>query len=289
MVVDPLQFSVTERQTLLNNMVAPRPIALVSTINQKGKSCLSAFSYFSVCSVHPPVVVFSATNRVKNGAVTNSVENVMEIPEAVIHILEQEQLDQVNLITADFENSIDKFRKAGFTKEPATIVSPPMVKECRMKMECKVTDIRALGHEGGAGNLIICEILRIHIADSIVTTETKIDTGQVHFAGRIGGNLYCRVGQQDIFPLIKPKGTPIGLDNLPPSVLDSAVFTTKHLVMLASVEKIPGLEDVLADTLHRLLYPLPEAAIATEALHRKVARLLDAVDIEDAWKLLLSP
>jgi len=287
MVIDPSLISPVERQSLLNTLIAPRPIALVSTVDCKGKANLAPYSFFGVFSINPPVVIFSTVNRLRDGSLKNTLENVMEIPEAVIHIVEQEQLKQVNLCSSEFPRGVDEFDKAGFTAEPAGLVRPPMVKECRMKMECRVTDIRALGHEPGAGNLVICEVVRLHIADSVLTGH-KLELADIHYVARLGGSIYCRVGPENMFEMEKPKGKIIGFDNLPPSVRQSTVLTGHHQLMLASVQDIPGLRDASFDAVQRLVSTRPEDSEATRVLHEQVKQLLDNGKVDSAWKLLLS-
>lgn len=288
MVIDPSITSVVERQSLLNSMIAPRPIALVSSVDKKGNPNLAPFSFFNLFSYNPPIVVFSPSLRLRDVSMKHTLENIIDVPEAVIHVVEEYMLHQVNLASGEFAKGVNEFGKAGFTAVSAGLVRPPMVKECRIKLECRVVHLLALGHEGGAGNLVVCEIVRIHIDDSLLNDEKKIDPEKMNYVARLGGIQYCRVGAEQIFELNKPKKMAIGIDNLPSSVKTSSVLSGKHLAMLASVDTIPGVHDVPTEKISRINYPKSDCLDASEAFHLEIRDLLDQGHIDHAWKLLLS-
>ncbi len=163
----------TQAQHFLQHAIAPRPIAFASTVDKKGNVNLSPFSFFNLFSIHPPIVIFSPSRRVRNNTTKHTLENVKEVPEVVINIVTYDMVQQISLASCEFPAGTDEFVKAGFTKEKATLVQPPMVKESPVKLECKVLEIKTLGSEGGAGNLVICEVLCMHIDDRILNEEDR--------------------------------------------------------------------------------------------------------------------
>src|SRR5215213_4275943 len=163
MIIDLKDISTAERQNYLQHAVAPRPICFASTIDNEGNVNLSPFSFFNLFSTHPPVVVFSPSRRVRNNTVKHTLENLLQVPEVVINIVTYDMVQQTSLASCDYPKGTDEFIKAGFTKEPATVVKPPMVKESKAKLECKVLEVKSLGEQGGAGQLVICEVLRLHL------------------------------------------------------------------------------------------------------------------------------
>ena len=175
MVLDLKDLKTSERQYYLQHVIAPRPICFASTIDKTGKVNLSPFSFFNLFSSNPPIVVFSPARRVRDNTTKHTLENVMEVPEVVINIVTFDMVHQTSLASCEYPKGENEFVKAGFTEMPATIVKPPMVKQSKVQLECKVIEIKPLGTEGGAGNLIICEVLRMHIDDALLDENKKID------------------------------------------------------------------------------------------------------------------
>src|SRR5262245_21516287 len=173
MILDMNELKTVERQYYLQHVVAPRPICFASTIDKDGNVNLSPFSFFNLFSSNPPVVVFSPSRRVRDNTTKHTLHNVLEVPEVVINIVDYNMVQQTSLASCEYSKGTNEFIKAGFTGEKATIVSPPMVKESKVKMECKVLEVKSLGTEGGAGNLVICEILCMHIDESILDQDNK--------------------------------------------------------------------------------------------------------------------
>ena len=195
-----------EKQYYLQHVIAPRPICFASTIDKEGNVNLSPFSFFNLFSSNPPVVIFSPARRVRDNTTKHTLQNVLEVPEVVINIVTYDMVQQVSLASCEFPKGVNEFSKAGFTAIPATLVKPPMVKESKVKLECKVLEVKPLGTEGGAGNLVICEVLRMHIDDSLLDDPSttaqglpKLDQRKINHVARLGGDWYCQVNEQNLF------------------------------------------------------------------------------------------
>ena len=191
-------------QNYLQHAIAPRPVCFASTIDKAGNVNLSPFSFFNMFSSNPPIVIFSPARRVRDNTTKHTLENVQEVAEVVINIVDYDMVQQTSLASCDFPKGTDEFTKAGFTPEKAIMVKPPMVKESKIKLECKVNEIKPLGSEGGAGNLVICEVLYIHIDESILDENKKIDQAKMHHIARLGGDWYCKTDKTNLFKVEKP-------------------------------------------------------------------------------------
>src|SRR5882672_3350583 len=152
MILDLESLSPMDRQSYLQAAIAPRPICFASTIDSRGQVNLSPFSFFNMFSSTPPILIFSPARRVRDNTTKHSLQNVLEVPEVVINIVDYDMVHQTSLASCEFAKDINEFDKTGFTMEAATIVKPPMVKESKIKLECRVNEIKPLGNEGGAGN-----------------------------------------------------------------------------------------------------------------------------------------
>jgi len=275
----------------LQYAIAPRPIAFVSSMDTSGNVNLSPFSFFNLFSTNPPIIIFSPSRRVRNNTTKHTLENVKELPEVVINIVTYDIIQQASLASCEYPKGTDEFIKAGFTKEKATLVQPPMVKESPVKMECKVLEIKPVGSEGGAGNLVICEVLCMHVDESILDKEgTMIDQTKLHHIARLGGDWYCKVTAQNLFKVAKPSTKLcIGFDNLPPSLLHSHILTGNHLAQLANIEAIPEKDEAFNNmamffiTKEYKSNPLK----MNHELHLLAAELLNNGCVEDAWQVLL--
>src|SRR3954463_16475815 len=245
MLINLHDITIQQAQNFLQYAIAPRPIAFVSSMDASGNVNLSPFSFFNLFSINPPVVIFSPSRRIRNNTIKHTLENVKEVPEVVFNIVTSDMVQQTSLTSCEYPKEVDEFIKAGFTKEKAILVQPPMVKESPVKLECKVLEIKALGTEAGAGNLVICEVLCMHIDERILNEEqTMIDQEKLHHAARLGDDWYCKVTKQNLFKVTKPNTKlGIGFDNLPHYISHSNILTGNHLAQLANVEVVPEIDD----------------------------------------------
>lgn len=291
MILDLKNLSSPDQQHYLQHSIAPRPICFASTVDKDGKVNLSPFSFFNLFSTHPPIVIFSPSRRVRNNTIKHTLENVMEVPEVVINMVDYDMVHQMSLASCEFPKGVNEFTKAGFTEEPATIVRPPMVKESKVKMECKVLEIKPLGTEGGAGNLVICEVIRMHIDDSLLTEAKKMDQRKLQLVARLGGNWYTKVDQQSLFEVEKPNTQlGIGIDALPLSIRHSQVLSGNHLGQLANVHELPAIHPAFDNShLKQIVqyYSVNPDEMEKE-LHRYARTLLDEGKVQDAWQVLLA-
>jgi len=278
-------------QNYLQHAIAPRPVCFASTVDKAGQVNLSPFSFFNLFSSNPPVVIFSPARRVRDNTTKHSLENVLEVPEVVINIVDYDMVQQTSLSSCEYPKGVNEFVKAGFTEEKATMVTPPMVKESKVKMECRVLEVKPLGTEGGAGNLVICEVLCMHIDDSILDENGKIDQTKLHHVARLGGDWYCKVDEQNLFKVAKPNTQlGIGVDALPESIRNSPILTGNNLGQLANVHEMPFVDPAFSD--ERLTNIVQYYAINPDdmdkELHRYAKELLDAGKVNEAWQVLLA-
>jgi flavin reductase (DIM6/NTAB) family NADH-FMN oxidoreductase RutF len=291
MTIDMNELDTVGKQHYLQHAIAPRPICFASTINKSGQVNLSPFSFFNLFSIEPPIAVFSPSRRVRNNTIKHSLENVMELPEVVINIVDEDMVWQTSLASCEYPKEVNEFQKAGFTEEKAELVSPPMVKESKIKFECRVKDIYPLGDKGGSGNLVICSILRMHIDDRILNENKRIDQRKIHHVARLGGEWYCRVNESNLFSVHKPNTElGIGFDALPASIRTSKILTGNQLAHLANTETIPDPDPSFHD--QRLSYIVQYFSMNPEEMekeiHRYAAELLDAGKSNDAWQVLMA-
>ncbi len=292
MKIDLSTLSAPQKQQWLQHAIAPRPIAFASTINAKGKVNLSPFSFFNLFSSNPPIVIFSPARRVRNNTIKHTLENILEVPEVVIHICDYDMVQQVSLSSCEYEKDVDEFVKAGFSKQPASLVKPPMVAEAKIQLECRVTEVKHLGNEGGAGNLIICEVLLMHVNDNILKDDgSMIDQKKMQHIARLGGDWYCVVNNQNLFEVEKPNiKLGIGFDSLPDAILKSEILTANNLGQLANLHELPQPEASFND--HRVKeivqYFSANPDEMERELHKYAQQLLAAGKVAHAWQVLLS-
>lgn len=291
MIIDLNELKPAERQYYLQHVVAPRPICFASTIDKTGNVNLSPFSFFNLFSANPPIVVFSPSRKVRDNTVKHTLENVLEVPEVVISIVTYDMVQQVSLASCEFPKGVNEFAKAGFTEMPATLVKPPMVKESLVNMECNVIEVKPLGTEGGAGNLVICEVLRIHIDDSLLDENKKIDQRKINHVARLGGDWYCVVNEQNLFQVEKPNTQlGIGVDALPSTIRNSSLLTGNELGQLGNVHTLPDIDPAFEDDHLKqiiLYYSLNPEEMEKE-LHTYAKKLLAAGKVQEAWQILLA-
>ena len=291
MIIDFQKISTMEKQQWLNHAIAPRPICFASTIDKEGNVNLSPFSFFNLFSSQPPIVIFSPARRVRDNTTKHTLQNVLEVPECVINIVDYEMVQQTSLSSCEFPKGVDEFSKTGFTKEAASMVKPPMVNEAKIKLECKVLEVKSLGEEGGAGQLVIAEVLCMHVAESILGNDGKIDQRKLHLVARLGGDWYCRVDETNLFTVNKPNTQlGIGVDALPDGIRNSKILTGNHLGLLANEHDLPVINPAFSDErLKNIIqyYSISPAEMEKE-LHLYAAELLNEHKVTEAWQILLS-
>ena len=237
----PSDFSPMQLQQVMQTAIAPRPIALASTISSKGEINLSPFSFFNMFSTVPPVVIISPSRRVRDNTTKHTLENLKQVPELVIGNVNFDIVQQISLASTEYEDGVNEFIKSGLTMKPADIVKPPLIAESPVNFECKVLEIKSLGNLGGAGNLVIAEIVKIHINEKYLDESGNLDQKKLDLVARLGGNFYSRNNENNIFEVPKPLVTKgIGYDQLPNEIKQSPIFTGNDLGMLANVEILPG-------------------------------------------------
>lgn len=291
MILQLKDLSTADIQNYLQHAIAPRPICFASTVGAAGQVNLSPFSFFNLFSSNPPIVVFSPARRVRDNTTKHTLLNVFEVPQVVINIVDYDMVQQTSLASCEFPKEVNEFDKAGFTMQAATSVKPPMVKESKIKLECRVNEVKPLGTEGGAGNLIIAEVLVMHIDECILNAEGKIDQTKIHHVARLGGDWYCKVDETNLFKVEKPNvKIGIGIDALPASIRNSKLLTGNHLGQLGNVYEMPTIEpSFYDDRLKNIIqyYSINPDEMEQE-LHLYAKELLDAGNVTTAWQVLLS-
>jgi flavin reductase (DIM6/NTAB) family NADH-FMN oxidoreductase RutF len=291
MILDLAGLQPAEKQYYLQHVIAPRPICFASTIDKDGKVNLSPFSFFNLFSSNPPIVIFSPARRIRNNTTKHTLENVLEVPEVAINIVTYDMVQQTSLASCEFPKGINEFIKAGFTPEPSTLIKPPMVKESKIKMECKVIEIKPLGNEAGSGNLVICEVMRMHIDDSLLDSNKKMDQRKINHVARLGSDWYCAVNENNLFEVEKPNTQiGIGVDALPSAIRNSNILSGNDLGQLANVNEIPGIDPSFDDANLKqiILYYSINPADMEKQLHSYAKKLLSAGKVKDAWQVLLT-
>lgn len=271
LTVDPREVTTAKMVSILQGAVAPRPIAFASTVDRNGKINLSPFSFFNLFSTQPPILIFSPSRRVRNNTTKHTLENVKEVPEVVINIVNYSMVEQSSLASCEYPPEVNEFIKAGFNPFPSVKVKPPRVAESPASFECRVKEIISLGTEGGAGNLIICEVILAHVKNDILNEQGGIDPQKLDAVARMGADYYCRAQGENIFEVPKPNTKlGIGFDRLPEEILNSKVFSKNELARLANIEKLP-IGNFSADKIK----------------HLQATELLKQGRLQEAWQLLL--
>jgi flavin reductase (DIM6/NTAB) family NADH-FMN oxidoreductase RutF len=291
MIINLKDLKPIDAQSYLQHAIAPRPICFASTIDAEGNVNLSPFSFFNLFSSNPPIVIFSPARRVRDNTTKHTLQNVLEVPEVVINIVDYDMVQQTSLASCEFAKGTNEFEKAGFTMQSSTQVTPPMVKESKIKLECKVIEVKPLGTEGGAGNLVIAEVLVMHIDDSILNAENKIDQTKLNLVARLGGDWYCKVDKSNLFQVQKPNTQlGIGVDALPASIKKSKILSGNNLGQLANVNEMPFVDATFNDDkLKKIIqyYSINPDDMEIE-LHKYAATLLNENKVNEAWQILLA-
>lgn len=270
--------------------IAPRPICFASTIDADGNPNLSPFSFFNVFGSKPPTVIFSPARRVRDNTVKHSLENAYATKEVVINVVSYDMVQQMNLASCEYPKGVNEFEKAGFTPIASDMVKPFRVKESHAQLECKVVQIIETGQEGGAGNLIICEVLCMHVDDDVLDADGKIDPHKIDLVARMGGDYYCRASGSAVFTVPKPNmNLGIGIDALPDEIKKSSILSGNDLGILGNSTSVPVVSEIYYDD--RLKQIIKEYAdnkdARTDALQLYAKELIETGEIDKAWQVLL--
>ncbi len=285
---DVKSLSLGQLTGFLQGAVAPRPIAFASTIDKKGNPNLSPFSFFNVFSINPPIVVFSPSRRVRDNSIKHTLVNCQETKEVVINMVNYEMVEQMSLSSTEYPEGVNEFIKAGFTMIPSEVVKPFRVGESPVQLECKVNQIISLGSEGGAGNLVICEVLKIHISEKVLNENGVIDQNKIDLVSRLGGNWYSR-SNKGLFEVEKPLSTlGIGVDSIPEFIKNSIVFDGNDLGKLGNVEALPTEEEITIFVKQNFSVKGVLSSDDDTKIHQKAKEYLNNNDVLSAWKVLLA-
>ena len=290
--INPKDLSTKDLHGYLLSSVGPRPIALISTIDSEGRPNLSPFSFFNVFSANPPIAIFSPARRVRNNTIKHTLQNVASTKEVVINVVSYPIVEQTSLSSTEYKKGVNEFIKSGLTPIESIQVKPYRVKESPVQMECIVKNIISLGEDGGAGNLVVCEIVKMHISENILNENHHIDPNKIDLVGRMGANWYCRASNTSLFEVQKPNSKiGIGYDQLPQHIRNSDILSGNDLAKLANVESLPSMEDVEKFKENKDLVKILKSSVdeeqTRENLHYHCKKLLQENKVLDAWSTLL--
>jgi len=286
--IDPKDVSSAQLQGYLQSAVGPRPIAFASTIDKNGVPNLSPFSFFNIVSANPPILIFSPARRVRDNTIKHTLINAEATREVVINVVNFDIVQQTSLSSSEYPDGVNEFVKAGFTAIPSETVKPYRVAQSPVQFECKVNEIISLGTQGGAGNLVICEILKMHISESVLDENGNIDPFKIDLVSRMGGNWYSRANQ-GLFEVAKPITTlGIGVDQIPNFVKESTIFDGNDLGKLGNIEALPTTEEI--NIFVKQNFAVKGVLSADDQLKqfKKAKEYLDQNDVDSAWKVLLA-
>ena len=294
MLIDPKEIKTNVFHSYMLSAIAPRPIAFASTVDKDGHPNLAPFSFFNAFGSNPPVVVFSPARRVRDNTIKHTLENIYDTKEVVINVVNYAMVRQASLASSEYPKGVNEFIKAGFTPVPSHIVKPFRVKESPVQMECKVLEVKETGKMGGAANLIICEILLMHIDEAVLTPDSKIDPNKIDLVARMGSDLYCRASGSALFEVSKPLSIPgIGIDNLPESIRLSHILSGNNLGQLGNINVLPAenaiiefnRKDFMKELIKRFGH---DKKLLQEKLHLLAKSLLENDNVDEAILVLLS-
>ena len=293
LTIDPKEIPVAKLHHYLLGSVGPRPIAFASTVDTDGNDNLAPFSFFNVFSANPPILIFSPARSGRTNTTKDTYNNVKIVPEVVINVVNHDMVHQMSLASSPFSPDVNEFDKAGFTAVPSETIQPKRVGESPVQFECKVIEVKELGHEGGAGNLIMCEVQKIHINEKVLNADGVIDQHKIDLVARMGGNWYCRADANSMFEITKPIATiGIGFDSLPADILASSTLTGNDLGQLAGIEELPNETDVneykLIELSDLFVVLEDEPSRLENELHAKAKILLSENKLDEAWMTLLA-
>lgn len=286
--INPKEIEPAKLQGYLQSAVAPRPIAFASTLDENGTPNLSPFSFFNVFSSNPPILIFSPARRVRNNTIKHTLINVQNTKEVVINIVNYDIVQQMSLSSTEYPDGVNEFEKSGLTMLASDVVKPFRVAESPVQFECKVNDIIALGDQGGAGNLVICEVVKIHIHEAVLDANGMIDQHKIDLVARMGANWYSR-SNMGMFEVEKPLSTlGIGVDNVPEFVKQSSIFNGNDLGKLGNVEAIPSEEEIAIFVKENFEIKGILSADDAQKQLKKAKEYLDNNEVLTAWKVLLA-
>jgi flavin reductase (DIM6/NTAB) family NADH-FMN oxidoreductase RutF len=289
LTIDPKEIPNAKLHQYLLGTVTPRPIAFASTIDKDGNVNLSPFSFFNCFGYNPPVLIFSPARRGRDNTTKHTYHNLLEVAEVVINIVNYAMVQQTSLASTEYPRGVNEFTKAGFTEVKSDVVKPPGVAESPARFECKVLQIVPTGEKGGAGILVICEVIRMHINESILDADGRIDPYKLDAVARLGGDYYARIQGDMIFKVPKPLDRMgVGVDQIPQSIRLSKILTGNDLGMLGNVESLPDRKSIeefieVNSEIAKLVQQKDE-----ESIHRQAREFLMQGRVIDAWKLLLA-
>lgn len=285
---EPKEVTPQELQGYLQTAVAPRPIAFASTLDEEGNPNLSPFSFFNVFSSNPPILVFSPARRVRDNTVKHTLVNVQNNAEVVINIVNYAMVQQVSLSSTEYADGVNEFEKAGFTMLASDIIKPFRVAEAPVQFECKVQQVIAMGENGGAGNLVICEVVKVHVSKDVLDADGKIDQHKIDVVARLGGNWYSRANA-GLFEVAKPLTTlGIGVDQIPMEIRNSEILDGNDLGKLGNIEVLPTQEEINTFVTQSFKVKGVLSADDITQKHQQAKDYLNINDVLSAWKVLLA-
>ncbi len=289
----PSELPTAKLHGILLGSIGPRPIAFASTVDRDENPNLSPFSFFNVFSARPPILIFSPARRGRDNTTKHTLENILETKEVVINIVNYDMVHQMSLASTEYPKGVNEFEKSGFTMLKSDLVTPFRVKESPVQFECKVNDVVALGNEGGAGNLVICEVLRIHVREDLINEELRIDQTRIDTVARMGGDWYARAFGAALFEVPKPlQSIGIGVNSLPADIRNSLILSGNDLGQLGNVESLPDETEVneyRLTELAELFVSLQDDPILLEKeLHQRAKLHISNGDARKALLTLLS-
>ncbi len=289
MKIVPGEIKTAQLHAYLLGSVAPRPICFASTIDENGNANLSPFSFFNVFGSKPPILIFSPARRVRDNTIKHTLENAYATKEVVINVVSYEMVQQMNLSSCEYAAGTDEFVKAGFTKVASDMVKPFRVKESPVSLECRVNQVIETGQEGGAGNLIICEVLCMHVDDRVLNENQQIDPHKIDLVARMGADYYCRASGSAVFEVPKPNvSLGIGVDRLPASIKNSVVLTGNNLGQLGNSSSIPEVSIATLDSSIQQLIERAKQSKNIVPLHEEAKQKIETGKMDAAWQLLLA-
>ena len=275
LTLDPKELPIPKLHHYLLGSIGPRPIAFASTIDAEGNRNLAPFSFFNVFSANPPILIFSPARSGRTNTTKNTHDNVKAVAEVVINVVTYDMVHQMSLTSSPFEAGVDEFEKAGFTPIASDTIRPFRVKESPVQIECKVLEIKELGQNGGAGNLVICEVQKIHIDERVLDENQMVDQKKIDLVSRMGGNWYCRANDTSMFEVDKPITTiGVGVDSLPINIRTSSQLTGNDLGILGNMQAIPTDEEIKAEL---SVIDTPSLSLAKDLLNKNKPQMAYAV------------
>lgn len=282
--IDPKEVKTSVLHSYLLGAVAPRPIAFASTVDKEGRPNLAPFSFFNVFSANPPIAIFSPARSGRTGETKHTYNNIKEVPEVVINIVNYSMVQQVSLASTEYPEGVNEFSKAGFTPLASEKIRPFRVQESPAQLECIVKEVIELGTQGGAGNLIICEVVLIHVSENVLDENSQIDPNKIDLVARMGGNWYSRASGDALFEVAKPLlSHGIGIDMIPDYIRSSDILSANNLGQLGNIEKLPSEEEIND---YKNSGGIKNITRATA--HEEAKKLLSSNKVSEAWKVLLS-